>query len=187
MNTKDITISDYNYELPDERIAKYPLSQRDHSKLLVYRHGEVGEDVFFNLPQHLPQGALMVFNNTRVIQARMHFRKANAEGANLGALIEVFLLEPAQPADYEQMFQVRGCCSWLCLVGNLKKWKNGGRLSRQLTIGDRQLTLTADYQGVQGTSHLIEFTWDCADAVREVSANAQVRKHCFICISVLDS
>ena len=163
MNTKDITISDYNYELPDERIAKYPLSQRDHSKLLVYRHGEVGEDVFFNLPQHLPQGALMVFNNTRVIQARMHFRKANAEGANLGALIEVFLLEPAQPADYEQMFQIRGRCSWLCLVGNLKKWKNGGRLSRQLTIGDRQLTLTADYQGVQGTSHLIEFTWDCAD------------------------
>ena len=163
MNTKDITISDYNYELPDERIAKYPLAQRDHSKLLVYRHGEVGEDVFFNLPQHLPQGALMVFNNTRVIQARMHFRKANAEGAKLGALIEVFLLEPAQPADYEQMFQIRGRCSWLCLVGNLKKWKNGGRLSRQLTIGDRQLTLTADYQGVQGTSHLIEFTWDCAD------------------------
>ena len=75
MDTKHIKISDYNYPLPDVRIAKFPLSQRDHSKLLVYQHGEVGEDVFFNLPQYLPKGALMVFNNTKVIQARIHFRK----------------------------------------------------------------------------------------------------------------
>ena len=101
MDTRHIHISDYNYALPDERIAKYPLPQRDHSKLLLYRHGEVGEDSFYNLPKYLPQGALMVFNNTRVIQARMHFRKST------GALIEIFLLEPACPADYEQMFQTR--------------------------------------------------------------------------------
>ena len=87
-SVKQIHISDYSYELPDERIAKYPMTQRDHSKLLVYRHGEVSEDHFYNLPDHLPAGALMVFNNTKVIQARLHFRKES------GALIEVFLLEP---------------------------------------------------------------------------------------------
>ena len=107
MDTKHIHITDYQYTLPDERIAKFPLARRDHSKLLVYRHGELTDDVFCQLPHYLPQGALMVFNNTRVIQARMHFRKET------GALIEVFLMEPAQPADYEQMFQTTGRCSWL--------------------------------------------------------------------------
>ena len=92
METKQIHISDYNYQLPDERIAKYPLAQRDHSKLLIYHKGEVSEDVFFHLPDYLPTGALMVFNNTRVIQARMHFRKTNTLGEHSGALIEVFLL-----------------------------------------------------------------------------------------------
>ena len=153
MNTKHIHISDYNYQLPDERIAKYPLAQRDHSKLLVYRHGEISEDRFFNLPQHLPQDALMVFNNTRVIQARMHFRKST------GALIEIFLLEPASPADYEQMFQTRERCQWLCLVGNLKKWKDG-ELTRTISLADSQITVSATRLGERGTSHLIEFSWD---------------------------
>ena len=153
MDTRHIQISDYNYALPDERIAKYPLLQRDHSKLLLYRQGEVSDDVFYNLPGHLPQGALMVFNNTRVIQARMHFRKST------GALIEIFLLEPACPADYEQMFQTRGRCSWLCLVGNLKKWKEG-TLTRTLNVEHGALNITATRKGEQGTSHLIEFEWD---------------------------
>ena len=156
METKHIRISDYNYPLPDERIAKFPLAQRDHSKLLVYEHGRVGEDLFLNLPQHLPQGALMVFNNTKVIQARLHFHKQT------GALIEVFLLEPAQPADYELMFQTRGRCSWLCLVGNLKKWKEG-TLSRQLTIDNVQLTMTATRRQMVGTSHWVDFEWDNAE------------------------
>ena len=117
MKTKEIQINEYNYDLPDERIAKFPLAERDHSKLLVYKHGMVSESVFNQLPSLLPSGALMVFNNTKVIQARLHFRKET------GALIEVFLLEPAEPADYEQMFQTTSRCSWLCLVGNLKKWK----------------------------------------------------------------
>ena len=129
METKNIHISDYNYELPDDRIAKFPLKERDHSKLLIYNKGKVGEDVFFNLPKYLPEGALMVFNNTKVIQARMHFRKET------GALIEIFLLEPETPADYEQMFQTRSHCSWLCLVGNQKKWKEGS-LCRELKIKD---------------------------------------------------
>ena len=152
-DTKEIEISNYNYELPDERIAKYPLAQRDRSKLLIYNHGEVGEDVFCNLPAHLPKGALMVFNNTRVIQARMHFHK------DTGALIEIFLLEPAAPADYEQMFQTRSRCSWLCLVGNQKKWKEG-KLTRQLEIKGEGIEISAIRKGEQGTSQLIEFEWD---------------------------
>ena len=119
MDTKHIKISDYNYDLPDERIAKFPIAQRDHSKLLVYKHGEVSDDVFHHLPTYLPQGSLMIFNNTKVIQARLHFRKET------GALIEVFLMEPAEPTDYELMFQTTGHCSWLCMIGNLKKWKEG--------------------------------------------------------------
>ena len=153
MDTKHIHISDYNYNLPDERIAKFPLAQRDQSKLLVYNQGEVSEDTFCNLPDHLPSGALMVFNNTKVIQARLHFRKET------GALIEVFLLEPAEPSDYELMFQSRSHCSWYCLVGNLKKWKEG-KLTRTWTIGNEKLTFTAVRGPLHGTSHRIDFEWD---------------------------
>ena len=150
---RHIRISEYNYPLPDERIAKYPLAQRDHSKLLIYNKGEVGEDVFYNLPSHLPQGALMVFNNTKVIQARMHFRKET------GALIEVFLLEPADPTDYEMMFQTTGRCDWYCLVGNLKKWKEGS-LKREIDVRGSRLTISATRGELHGTSHRIDFEWD---------------------------
>lgn len=153
MDTKHIKISDYNYPLPDDRIAKFPLAERDHSKLLIYQQGKVGEDIFYRLPNYLPKGALMVFNNTKVIQARLHFRKET------GALIEVFLLEPAAPADYELMFQTTAKCSWLCLVGNLKKWKEG-TLRRAFIIKGEQLTFSATRIGEQGTSHLVRFEWD---------------------------
>jgi S-adenosylmethionine:tRNA ribosyltransferase-isomerase len=156
MNTKEIHISDYSYELADERIAKFPLAERDHSKLLLYNKGVVGEDVFYNLPNYLPEGALMVMNNTKVIQARLHFRKST------GALIEVFLLEPAQPADYEQMFQQTHRCSWLCLVGNQKKWKEGP-LTRELEIKNEKLQISATRLGEHGTSQLIEFEWNNAN------------------------
>ena len=161
MNTQKIQISDYNYELPDERIAKFPKEQRDHSKLLLYQQGEVGEDMFYNLPKYLPKGALMVMNNTRVIQARLHFRKTNEKGENTGALIEIFLLEPAEPSDYELMFQTTKMCSWLCLVGNLKKWKEGA-LKRELKIKDETLTVSASRRGEHGTSQWIDFEWDNA-------------------------
>ena len=150
---RHIRISDYNYPLPDERIAKFPIAQRDHSKLLVYRKGEVGEDVFYHLPDYLPKGALMVFNNTKVIQARMHFRKET------GALIEVFLLEPAEPTDYELMFQTTGHCAWYCLVGNLKKWKEG-TLTREIRIKNLELRVSATRGPIHGTSHRIDFAWD---------------------------
>jgi S-adenosylmethionine:tRNA ribosyltransferase-isomerase len=151
-NPRHIRISDYNYPLPDERIAKFPIAQRDHSKLLVYRKGEVSHDVFYNLPEYQPKGALMVFNNTKVIQARMHFRK------DTGALIEVFLLEPACPSDYELMFQTSEKCSWYCLVGNLKKWKEG-TLTREIKIKDTDVKVTATRGPIHGTSHRIDFTW----------------------------
>jgi S-adenosylmethionine:tRNA ribosyltransferase-isomerase len=152
IDTKHIRISDYNYPLPDERIAKFPMAQRDHSKLLVYRHGEVTDDVFFHLPDYLPQGALMVFNNTKVIQARMHFRKST------GALIEIFLLEPFLPADYEQMFQATGSCEWICLIGNQKKWKEG-ELVRNLSWKGRDLQVRAVRMGEHGTGQRIAFSW----------------------------
>ena len=163
MNPKNIAISDYHYDLPDERIAKFPMKERDSSKLLVYREGAISEDVFVHLPQYLPQGALMVFNNTKVIQARLHFRKTDEHGEQTGALIEIFLLEPAQPADYEQMFQTTGQCSWLCLVGNLKKWKSG-TLVREVEVKGRRLVVSAIRQGEQGTSHLVAFSWKYVNA-----------------------
>ena len=153
METKHIRISDYNYPLPDERIAKFPLAQRDESKLLLYKHGEVSEDCFRNLPDHLPQGALMVFNNTKVIQARLHFRKET------GALIEVFLLEPAAPTDYEQVFQTRGHCAWLCMIGNLKKWKEGA-LQTVVDVRGTSFAIRATRGAMHGTSHWIDFDWD---------------------------
>ena len=161
MDTKHIHISDYNYPLPDERIAKFPLAERDHSKLLLYKHGEVGEDVFYNLASHLPEGALMVFNNTKVIQARLHFRKET------GALIEVFLLEPAEPSDYELMFQTTGRCSWLCLVGNLKKWREG-TLSRTITIQEESIIVKATRRGEHGTSQWIDFEWSGERSFAEI-------------------
>jgi len=145
---RHIHISDYNYPLPDERIAKFPIAQRDHSKLLVYRHGEVSEDHFYNLPDYLPEGALMVFNNTKVIQARLHFRKAT------GALIEIFLLEPAEPTDYEQMFQTTGHCAWYCLIGNAKKWKDG-----ILKLMSDDINLRAEKGFLHGTSYRVDFEW----------------------------
>ena len=156
MKEKEIQISDYNYPLPDERIAKFPLPVRDQSKLLIYQQGNISESKFYHLAEFLPKGALMVFNNTKVIQARLHFRKET------GALIEVFLLEPAEPADYEQMFQTNKKCSWLCLVGNLKKWKEG-TLCRTITVKQHTLTIKATRKGEHGTSQWVDFEWDNTD------------------------
>ena len=159
LNPKNIHIADYNYDLPDERIAKFPLAERDASKLLIYNHGEVSEDVFSSLPKYLPQGALMVFNNTKVIQARLHFRKASIEGIQ-GALIEVFCLEPALPNDYQLNFSQKGSVQWYCLVGNLKKWKEG-KLFRTIEMPNgEQVTLACERMGLHGTSHIIEFSWN---------------------------
>ena len=152
-DTKHIKISEFNYPLPDERIAKFPLSVRDESKLLVYRQGEVSEDRFTSLPDYLEPGEMMVFNNTKVIQARLHFRKET------GALIEVFCLEPIEPNDYVLSFQQTQKCSWLCMVGNLKKWKEGA-LKREVEVKGRTITLSATRGECRGTSHWIDFEWN---------------------------
>nr|WP_306434921.1 S-adenosylmethionine:tRNA ribosyltransferase-isomerase [Phocaeicola coprophilus] len=151
--TKHIKISDYNYPLPDERIAKFPLPVRDQSKLLVYRHGEVSETRFTSLPDYLEAGELMIFNNTKVIQARLHFRKET------GALIEIFCLEPIQPNDYVLNFQQTSHAAWLCMIGNLKKWKEGS-LHKEMNVKGHAITLTATRGECRGTSHWVDFTWD---------------------------
>lgn len=151
--TKHIKISDYNYPLRDERIAKFPLPVRDQSKLLVYRHGEVSETRFTSLPDYLEAGELMIFNNTKVIQARLHFRKET------GALIEIFCLEPIQPNDYVLNFQQTSHAAWLCMIGNLKKWKEGS-LHKEMNVKGHTITLTATRGECRGTSHWVDFTWD---------------------------
>ena len=149
---KHIRISEFNYPLPDERIAKFPLPVRDQSKLLLYRHGEITEDIFTSLPDYLPANSLMIFNNTKVIQARLHFHKET------GALIEVFCLEPVQPNDYALNFQQTEHAAWLCMIGNLKKWKEGV-LKREITVKGKPLTLTAERGACHGTSHWVDFRW----------------------------
>lgn len=153
MNPRNIRIDQYDYSLPDERIAKFPLSKRDESKLLLYRNGEISESIFKHITDYLPQNALMVFNNTRVIQARLLFQKET------GARIEIFCLEPIEPHDYALVFQETKRCSWTCLVGNLKKWKEG-TLSKTILINDQPIILTANKKESYGDTHWIEFTWD---------------------------
>ena len=188
MDTKEIQIKDYNYPLPDERIAKFPLPERDSSKLLVYKSGEVTDDVFRSLPHYLPKGALMVFNNTKVIRARLHFRKKtlssspfrgreeygnNSQLSTLnsqlvnGALIEVFLLEPASPVEYQENFIATSECSWYCLVGNSKKWKEG-LLFGEFQIGGTSYTISAERVASHGTSFEIRFRWEGNFAFSEV-------------------
>lgn len=152
-NPKHIKIQDFNYDLPDNRIAKFPLPVRDQSKLLLYRQGKVSEDIFTSLPNYINKGELMVFNNTKVIQARLHFRKET------GALIEVFCLEPISPTDYALNFQQTEHSAWLCLIGNLKKWK-GETLHREMIVKGRLITLRAERKQPVGTSHWVDFRWD---------------------------
>jgi S-adenosylmethionine:tRNA ribosyltransferase-isomerase len=158
-----INIEAFDYPLPDERIAKFPIRERDKSKLLIYRNGDVSESVFNQLPNFLPEKSLLVFNNTRVIQARLIFTK------DTGAQIEVFCLEPETPRDYAMNFQSRGQCCWTCLVGNLKRWKDG-TLKRTLTIENKKITLTAERRQSYGHTHRIQFRWE---NLPEASVNRQ--------------
>lgn len=166
-NPQHLHISDFNYPLTDERIAKYPLAQRDSSKLLIYRHGEISQDTFVNLPDYLPSGALMVFNNTKVIRARLHFRKSPSHDGTQGALIEIFLLEPAFPQEYQENFTQREKCTWYCLVGNSKKWKSGS-LFHDIEINGRTIHFSATRIGIHGTSQEVMFEWDGEVSFSEV-------------------
>ena len=150
---KDIKISDYTYNLPDERIAKYPLTERDKSKLLVRQNGTIKQDIFENCANYLPEDAQLVFNNTRVIHARLFFYKET------GAKIEIFCLEPVEPADYQVAFQETEEVTWKCMVGNSKKWKEGF-LSQTFEIYGQSIELTAAKIGQEGNSFHIRFVWN---------------------------
>lgn len=151
---KNIRIDEFDYDLPDERIARHPLAQRDACKLLVRSHdGDISEHIFSELPQLLPPDTILVCNNTRVINARLRFRKPG------GALIEIFCLEPVEPHDYAVSFASTGHCSWTCFVGNSKRWKEGP-LTMPIEIGNRSLTLSAQRLSKEGQASVIEFSWD---------------------------
>ena len=149
---KEIYIDDFDYKLPDERIAKYPLPQRDKSKLLVWKNGRITENIFQNLSEYIPENALLVFNNTKVIQARLVFRKET------GALIEIFCLEPQESSDYAQAFAQTQSCIWSCLIGNSKRWKNG-----KLGCRVKGTRLMVERIESYGETHLIRFEWDNPD------------------------
>jgi len=151
-----IFIDEYDYPLPDERIAKYPLTQRDASKLLVYKNGKISESQFLSVADFLPENALLVYNNTRVIQARLEFFKST------GARIEVFCLEPLSPADYAQSLGATTECVWKCMVGNLKKWKEEP-LRKEISVTGRQCSFVAELLVSEGNTHSVRFSWDNAD------------------------
>jgi len=159
-NPQTIAIADYDYPLPDERIAKFPLAQRDQSKLLVYRQGEISESVFHNVGDYLPSDSLLVFNDTRVIHARLFFRKPT------GSTIEVFCLEPHN-MPVAQAFEQRECCTWLCFVGNNKKWKEGP-LERTAEIGGQSVTLTATRHEAVGNAWVVELRWTGGFSLAEI-------------------
>ena len=158
MNTIDkvrnIRISDYNYPLPDHRIAKHPLAAREQCKLLCYKvGGEISEGHFYDVPAVLPEKAMLVYNNTRVINARLRFRKST------GSTIEIFCLEPVAPCDYQLIFQTTQSSTWLCLVGNSKRWKQGP-LTQEIEVDGKTVTLEANRGERRGNSFEIEFSWN---------------------------
>lgn len=152
----EIHIEDFTYSLPDERIAKYPLENRDSSKLLCYREGTPKTMAFTDLPGLLPEGSLMVFNDTKVVPARLHFQRST------GAHIEIFCLEPVAPEEYVTMFAVTDRCRWKCIVGNVKRWKNDtlSLYNPDLAPEVSEMNLRADLVERDGETSVVEFSWD---------------------------
>lgn len=152
----DIRIEDFTYELPDDRIAKYPLKYRDSSQLLSYKNGNIDKRSFSGISELIPDDSLMIFNDTKVVPARLHFQRPT------GAHIEIFCLEPVQPEEYVSMFAVTGSCRWKCIVGNIKRWKND-TLTLYNPMADRRIEemgLKADLIERVGETSVIEFSWD---------------------------
>ena len=154
--TRHIKIEEYDYELPEERIAQYPVKERDKSKLLVYINGEISKDIFRNICRYLPSDSLLVFNNTRVIRARLLFSKTT------GANIEIFCLEPLSPVEYEKSFSSGSPVEWKCIIGNLKKWKEG-TLSSEFIFKGKIYELTAQKVRPEGEAWRIRFSWKPGD------------------------
>ena len=160
---EEILIEEYNYPLPDERIAKYPLANRDQSKLLVYRDGKVSEDRFFRVGEYLPAESLLIYNNTRVIQARLVFHKTTATQPlhnAAGARIEIFCLEPLVPHDYQLSLGSTEGCTWKCMIGNAKKWKTGALSLPVLLPSGNTITLFAEKGEQTGNTFAVHFSWN---------------------------
>ena len=155
ISPQNIHIEDFDYDLPDERIAKFPLSSRDSSKLLIRKNNQLSQTVFNRISEYIPENSLLVFNNTKVIQARMIFKKKT------GAQIEIFCLEPVDPSDYTQAFVQNKSCVWLCLIGNSKRWKSG-KLVKEL-CGEKNAIFQAERLKSYGETHLIRFEWNDPD------------------------
>ena len=152
MNKPVIHIADYTYNLPDERIAKYPLENRDASKLLIYRNDNISHTIFSDLPEILPENSLLIFNNSKVIRARLKFRKET------GATIEIFCLEPVDPVDVQLAFETTKSVQWKCIVGNAKKWKQG-ILQKEIKVNGDTVIVQAEKNGQDGQSFIIKFSW----------------------------
>lgn len=153
----EIHIKDYYYDLPEDRIAKYPLERRDASKLIVYKDGTVSESVFRELPSYISEGSLMVFNDTKVVPARLHFHRAS------GAEIEVFCLEPVSPAEYNLAFASNRTCSWKCVIGNAKRWKDDVIQNDSIGSG-----LSAKLLQRDGRTGVVEFSWNSGDSFSQI-------------------
>lgn len=150
---RNIKIKDYSYDLPEDRIAPYPLEERDASNLLIYRAGHIKRDIFRNMANYLMSGDMLVYNQTKVIRARLIFRKAT------GALIEIFCLEPEEPSDYESNFAAKEPVKWLCMVGKRKKWKSG-ILEMKIEYRGKVFKLYAEQINQKGSESLLRFSWD---------------------------
>ena len=155
---EEILIDDYNYPLPDERIAKYPLANRDQSKLLIYHDGRVSEDRFCNVGEYLLDNSLLIYNNTRVIQARLVFHKVVGDKA-IGARIEIFCLEPLKPHDYQLSLGSTDGCTWKCMIGNAKKWKTGALSLPVVLPSGQKVTLYAEKGEQTGNTFAVHFSW----------------------------
>jgi len=165
MNPKSIKIIDYSYNLLDKKIAKYPLANREQSKLLVYEDSIISEKKFNQISEVVPDDSLLVVNNTKVIQARMYFWK------DTGAKIEIFCLNPVEPADYELAFSQKNSCKWKCIVGNLKKWKNN-YITKKILIENTEYQINASRVGEEGNSQIVEFSWDGDITFGEILENS---------------
>ena len=158
---EEILIEEYNYPLPDERIAKYPLAQRDQSKLLIYRNGQVSEDRFYRVGEYLPADSLLIYNNTRVIQARLEFHKQSEDGTQ-GARVEIFCLEPLEPHDYQLSLGSTDGCTWKCMIGNAKKWKTSALALPVVLPSGEEVRLLAEKGAQTGNTFAVNFSWEGA-------------------------
>lgn len=153
---REINLYEYDYDLPEERIAQYPVSERDSSKLLFYNKGKITHDIFRNIDNHIESGSLLVFNNTRVIRARILFNKKT------GAEIEILCLEPLSPGEYETAFSSGGPVEWKCIVGNQKKWKSG-IITKIFESREEHFEIHAEKIKAEGDAWRIRFNWNCPD------------------------